>query len=499
MTEQSPMRVAVIGGGAAGTSVLDALVRNHEGRYSVDVTVYETDKQFGPGRAFQPDSPAALVNQPARHMSVRSSQPDHFLRWLEGRPEPLPDDPNFFVSRTLFGQYLEDCFHRAAEDGAAKLIRTRALGSRVVGVRRAGTGFAVRADEGDESTFDAVFLCTGSSEPVDVYGLSGHPGFVPDAYPLRTVAAGIDPASAVTVLGTGLSAVDVVLELARGGHHGPLRMISRSGYLPGVRNPVISVETRVATPEALRELVEARGHLTVADLGALIARELTAQGLSPSDVLRECRVHAHPHDRLRRHLAAAERGDRWQAVIAEITGSSQIEDAWALFDDAARWEAQRDWHTMAVSLWSPMPMASARTLQALVDDERLEILRGVSGVTPDPTGTGFLVEGEKCAHRADHVINTIRPQSAAIPRRATELVESLLGHGLATAHPFGGLRVDFATNRVVSADGQAVPGLYALGQPAVGELHAATSNLSMIARRAEQSVRGLLGRVNPSH
>ncbi len=325
-----------------------------------------------------------------------------------------------------------------------------------------------------------------------MYNLSGNPGFVPDPYPLRSVAAGIDADSAVTVLGTGLSAVDVVLELARRGHRGQLRTVSRGGLLPGVRNPAVSVPTLVTTPAAIREQAAATGSLTVAGIGALIARELEAQGLSPSDVLRECQVHADPHERLRNHLAAAERGERWQAVLAQITGASQIEDTWSLFDDAARRESQRDWHAIAVSLWSPMPMASARTLLTLVDAGRLEILRGVDGVTAADK-SGFSVDfAEADGHHADVVVNTIRPQSAATPRRAAELFESLVRNGLAAPHPFGGLRVDFATNRLVAPDGQPVPHVYALGQPAVGELHAATSNLSMIARRAQQTVHALL-------
>lgn len=489
------MRIGVIGCGATGTGVLDALVRNHDGRYPVEVTVFEADKQFGPGRAYQADSEAALVNQPARHMSLRSTQPGHFLRWLDDQAFPRPEDPDFYVSRSLFGRYLEDSFRRAARDGADRNVRTRVVGRRAADLRRTGSDFAVGTDSGEEHRFDRVFLCTGSSEPVDAYGLSGLPGFLPDPYPLRTTVAGIDADSAVTILGTGLSAVDVVLELTRRGHRGPLRMVSRGGLLPGVRNPGVSARTLVATPAAIRERAAAKGYVTVADIGGLIAGELLVQGLSPGDVLRECQVHDDPHERLRRHLAAAERGERWQAVLAQITGSSQIEYTWALFDDTARRECRRDWHAIAVSLWSPMPMASARALLSLVDAGQLEILRDVHGVTAAAGGgfsVGFSGDGGR-EHHADIVVNTIRPGSAAIPRRAVELVGSLVRRGLAVPHPFGGLRVDFATNRLVSSGGRPVPHLYALGQLAVGELYAATSNLSMIARRTERTVRTVLG------
>jgi uncharacterized NAD(P)/FAD-binding protein YdhS len=44
--------------------------------------------------------------------------------------------------------------------------------------------------------------------------------------------AQIDPAATVTLLGTGLTAVDVLLALAEQGHHGSIRAISRHGLLP---------------------------------------------------------------------------------------------------------------------------------------------------------------------------------------------------------------------------------------------------------------------------
>ncbi|MGW1175127.1 FAD/NAD(P)-binding protein [Kitasatospora sp. NPDC002543] len=487
------MRVGVIGGGAAGTSVLDALVRRHDGRRPIEVTVFEADKQYGPGRAYQADSSAALVNQPARHMSLRHDQPDHFLAWYRARA-PLPADPDFYVPRTLFGEYLESSFHQAVEDGAAVSVRVRTVGERVVALFRSGAGFLARTPAGEEHPLDAAFLCTGSSEPVDSYGLAGLPGFLPDPYPLRTVADTIRPDAAVSVLGTGLSAVDLVLELARRDHRGPLRMVSRNGLLPGVRNPAVSVPTLVATPSEIRALAARPGGLTVAALGDLVARELAAHGLDPAAVLRACRVEAQPYDRLRRHLDAAERGERWQAVLAQITGDSQIEDAWSLLAEPDRRHFQRDWHAMAVSLWSPMPLDSARTLAELVEAGRLEILRGVRSAAPHPDRAGFLLQGEEFTHAADHVVNTVRPLSAAVPLRAVELMDSLVAGGLARPHRFGGLRIDLATNRVLAPDGTPTPGLYALGQPAVGELHAATSNLSMISRRAAQSVAGLLGR-----
>ena len=92
-------RVAVIGGGAAGT--LQAL---HLLRAGVDeVTLIERERAPGRGVAYSTGRPEHLLNVPARRMSAYGDDPDHFVRWFSGRAGGGEED---FAPRMLYGDYL---------------------------------------------------------------------------------------------------------------------------------------------------------------------------------------------------------------------------------------------------------------------------------------------------------------------------------------------------------------------------------------------------------
>src|SRR5215218_784821 len=79
-----PVRLGVVGGGAAAVSLLDGLLRHGRdgGVPPLEITLYEPAAAVGTGRAYRPDLDCALVNREAGFMSVRSADRGHFLRWL---------------------------------------------------------------------------------------------------------------------------------------------------------------------------------------------------------------------------------------------------------------------------------------------------------------------------------------------------------------------------------------------------------------------------------
>lgn len=88
---------------------------------------------------------------------------------------------------------------------------------------------------GRTRAFDYAVLCVGGDSPKDVYGLTGTPGFIAEPYPLSGTLAELGENDHVAVIGSGLTAVDIVLSLAARGHRGPISLMSRRGVLPGVR------------------------------------------------------------------------------------------------------------------------------------------------------------------------------------------------------------------------------------------------------------------------
>ena len=78
------MRVAIIGMGTAGVSVLRQLVK-HENFSQLKVDVYDDDRNMGQGVPFQNDSSELLINMPSKSMSLNLDDDQEFWKWYQIR------------------------------------------------------------------------------------------------------------------------------------------------------------------------------------------------------------------------------------------------------------------------------------------------------------------------------------------------------------------------------------------------------------------------------
>ncbi|MEV5841979.1 FAD/NAD(P)-binding protein [Streptomyces sp. NPDC051985] len=465
----------MIGGGASAVCLLDALSRQEEVPQSV--TVFDPSPHLWRGRAYQPDSAVLRVNAPPEDMTVRAGDPTHFSRWLEARSVVLgpPADHTDtrsgipFPPRALYGDYLEQCARGA-------LTRLAALGSRIRLVRAAATGLTredgsllVRTADRAAHGLDHVVLCVGTGVPADPHGLLGAPGFVPDPYPVTRRLAGIGERDRVVVLGSGLTAVDVVLALTANGHTGEVVMASRRGVLPGVRQRPVEHELRFFTAARFRALAARGEQLPLADAVALMRTELTAAGSRFDTVAREIATGGGeaPLARLRRQLGRVDDPDPGLRILQRAVPDTGP-DVWPLLPEQDRTGLLRDHYRTIMSLCCPMPPASAAALLAQADSGRLAVLRGVERVGPGPTG-GFRVYGDGGVRAADVVVNAVSPPAHRVPPTAAALIDSLTGRGLASRHPRGGVGVARATSGLLHG-GATDRQVYVLGDLAAGSL-----------------------------
>ncbi|MGA6162315.1 FAD/NAD(P)-binding protein [Amycolatopsis magusensis] len=491
------MRIGIVGAGAAGASVLDMVVRGL-GRQTArsnghEVTVFDPSMRFGPGRAYRPGSEKALLNLPARMMSVRPDEPEQFANWLVGKGSD-PTAGNEFLPRSDYARYLEDVVAFAVTTGRLRDVRTTLVGDRIVSLARESDVFSLHTSTADEYLFDAVFLCPGTTGPMDIYGLTGRPGFVSEPYPLDKTVSRIGRDHTVAVLGTGLTAIDVVLELAASGHRGRILAVSRSGYLPGVRYPGPGPTLATTNEDTVIDLATTRGYLSSLDIFRLLRAEFRAHQVPISDLWREISGGEAPEKRFLRHVAEAQDNPRWHMLLVAVA-HHLVDKVWPLFDDSTRVAFLRDWHGVCGRLCAPMPQRSAEELAALLHAGQLRLVGGIETVVADEDG--FLVQAGSQQYFADHVVNSVRPRVPVLPHRVEQLIDSMVRNGLAVPHPFGGIRIDTNSGLVRGTAGSAVPGLYALGELTVGERYVETTILGAITRRAQQAVRHLLDRDRP--
>ncbi len=182
------------------------------------------------GIAYSTTSKRHLLNVPARSMSAFQDDPGHFVRWLAGRG--LPGAADEFMPRALYGRYLRETLWPQGEDGASPRLGT--VLADVVDVTSGPQGHELVLDTGHTIAAKAVVLSTGTlmrQFPASLCGATSHPRCIANPW-AHDALAGIPPSATVTLLGSGLTAIDVLLALQESGHRGPVHAISRHGLLP---------------------------------------------------------------------------------------------------------------------------------------------------------------------------------------------------------------------------------------------------------------------------
>jgi uncharacterized NAD(P)/FAD-binding protein YdhS len=224
--------VAVVGGGASGVLVAAHLLSLPE-LAPLRLVLFERTGRLGAGAAFSTEYDSHLLNVTAGSMSAFPDDPEQFVRWLNSKGRPGAADD--FVPRKLYRAYLRDVlWSRANSNMSRHSLEVRQ--DAVVDIAPTAGGAHVVPAHSELLRADAVILAPGVISPRFPPGLvaRGAEGrCVTDPWNAKALTI-IDPNASVTIMGTGLSAIDVLLALQENGHRGPVHAISRHGLLPKV-------------------------------------------------------------------------------------------------------------------------------------------------------------------------------------------------------------------------------------------------------------------------
>jgi uncharacterized NAD(P)/FAD-binding protein YdhS len=232
--------IAIVGAGFTGALLTLHLLSRCSDQDRI--LLIEKRPRLGAGLAYATGNPNHLLNVRAGNMSAFSAKPDHFVQWLRGLQRPLrdqldePPDPTSFVSRGLFGTYVQQCLADAIWHGG-RGDRLTIVSDEAVAINRDTDGLSLRLAMGRTLTADIAVLAIGNFPPQASKGpIFGDPWD-------ERASAGLDAETGVIILGTGLTMVDTVISLLDRGHRGPIHAISRRGLLPRQHVGAIPDET----------------------------------------------------------------------------------------------------------------------------------------------------------------------------------------------------------------------------------------------------------------
>jgi uncharacterized NAD(P)/FAD-binding protein YdhS len=412
--------------------------------------VVEPSASLGRGVAYGAHHPLHLLNVRTRDLSVRAGQPGDFLNWAfrqldQGENHAGLHDglAHTFLPRQLFGEYVRERFFEAVEGrGDVELKIVNAVATSCV---KDGNRFTLRFDRAEKLQADVVLLATA-------YGLQASTltgALAPfDALPPER----INRAKTMTLIGSGLTMVDVLLGARRDGFQGKATVISKHGQLP--------------RPHASKGVVPRESGLSR-------SKRLSSLTTAVAIACAAAEAHRTP----------------WQAVINSVRSS--LQDIW----QGLPVEEQARFLRHVRPLWDAhrhrLPLEVHGRLQAEFNEGRAVLLRGqVTKAERDGEGFRLVLRRRGSKETETLAADLAFDCTGHRPDLASPVIESLVSHGAARfdAHRLG-LAVE-PNGQVLSKSGPPTRGLFALGPLCQGSLWEITA-VPEIVRQCDAAAQSL--------
>jgi uncharacterized NAD(P)/FAD-binding protein YdhS len=228
-------KVIIIGGGLSGSLLAMQLARSPGGS---EVVLIEKNPEFlGRGVAYQYDFTHQPLNVVAGGMSLFPDKPLDFVRWLEAnhfRYNHLIDQasPEAFIPRKIFGDYVLENLEKIQQEVSERLqIRI----DEAISIMDFGKRKTVVFASGNALHADHVILALGNFPPADLFAphnpVQNDPRYYASPWSDR-VYSDIKGDEDILLVGSGLTAVDIVLGLIVRKFRGKVTMLSRRGVFP---------------------------------------------------------------------------------------------------------------------------------------------------------------------------------------------------------------------------------------------------------------------------
>jgi len=248
-------RIVIIGGGFSGSMLAVELVR----RAAAKVSVVLIERKTVPGRgvAYGTQFEGHLLNVRAKNMSAYGDVPDHFVKWAQ-RNYSASVKPDDFLPRPTYGQYISSQLREATRGRAADF---RCIQNEAVALAHAGNRLLIRLADGNTVIAEKVVLALGNFPPADLQipgKTSTGSRYVANPWSGDALAS-MTQDEKVLLIGSGLTSVDVILELRARGFEGTIHLLSRRGLLPqrhaAVPFPPFPIENMPRTARGLLRLI----------------------------------------------------------------------------------------------------------------------------------------------------------------------------------------------------------------------------------------------------
>ncbi|MBC7540985.1 MAG: FAD/NAD(P)-binding protein [Bacteriovorax sp.] len=199
--------IGIIGGGFSGTMTAIGLMKNSTAK--IQIYLFEKDN-LARGLAYADIDSHLLLNVRADQMGAFPDDIGHFYQWLQDKK--IECEPSDFISRKFYGDYLSELLNSAVKESAA-VVKVKIIKNQVIDI---------------DTELKKIVFETHAPVKVDelvlAMGLKS-----PSGFNFTDIKQSDEP---ITIIGTSLSMVDVVVYLKSINYQGQIIAVSRRGRTP---------------------------------------------------------------------------------------------------------------------------------------------------------------------------------------------------------------------------------------------------------------------------
>ncbi|MBG9980287.1 FAD/NAD(P)-binding protein [Facklamia lactis] len=468
------MKIAIVGQGLSGASLLRSLIEHAPKSVNYQITVYDPSEQLASGFAYQNDSGTPLMNTAVRALSCQLNNSQDLQEWLQIH-HPHEANPNNFIPRLLYGQYLNQAYAKYYQ---SENIITRH--EEVLACQQQEKGYLLTTSK-SKDTFDVVFLALGHPPYADYYGLYGCKGYIHNPYPLSQKLNQLNPKHAVGIIGSGLTAIDIARTLKHDYNWQPIIRF----YIQD--QPFHTVAMPNNFTDIIRNinedwLFEQNLPLSLGCLVDQFKKDMLANHIDLHHITQNFSKGC--HQSIRQQLAADDiQLSKLQRYLWDL--NPILPQLYNALLPSERIQYQKKYSQFIKHIKSQMPRKSLCEIYQWFDSGEVDFINGLKKIS---TGQEkFLITTNHQEFHEVQLINATGFQHRIdLAPYLPPLIKQLWDDKLISPHPSHGLQVSYPSSQVVSIDKGLIPNLFLIGPWIDGVL--LTSNDANITIRHAQRV-----------
>lgn len=471
------MRIAIIGMGVAGVSVLQEMAQ-HPAYQNQEIVIYDVPQTLGTGLPYQPDTEVLLLNQPADTMSMDQNKKLGFAEWIE-KKKGYKNAAKIHFPRSWYGEYLREIMQDALE----KLHVTVML-EKVADLDVLVDGKILVHSPSIVEEYDIVHVCIGHLAYKDPYKLFDHPRYIHHPYPAEEKLSIIPSGSRVGIIGTGLTGLDMMRCLKLLKEDVDINLISDSGHFSTARMPEPVLNLQYLTRENLeREKIKRNGFVSLNKMVEWFNSECEALDINVKETIEK--FGKGTKEQLKRELGEEDKLGTLQAIIHHM--DYYLPEYWLALNEVDKKKYKQEYQEIFERIRTSIPRETVQNLITWTDNGDVTVFGCMVSVTKFPAKLeiGFQ-KGEKLA--VDYLINaTGQEKQIKISTYNSTLLNNMLNKRIIQPDPFDGVQVIWPSSSALSQRYGVIENLLLHGQMIEG-LQYGNNSAGMLLRHAAEVV-----------